>query len=84
MDFSDVMYDSNTSLSIKPSSMGFSVLKFGLPENSTVVCVCATVIGAEDLKIYMWQKDPKGVYSPTLLVEKKVRFRKESMIKGTK
>ena len=72
MDFSDAMHGSDNLLSIEPSSMGFSVFKFVIPQNSTVVSVCATVIRAEQLEIYMWQKDPTGFYSPTLLVQKDV------------
>ena len=79
-DFSDAMYGSDTSLSIEPSSMGFSVIKFVIPTNSTVVSVCTTVMGAEDLEIYMWQKDPQGFYSPTLLVQKKVSFKYQTLL----
>ena len=74
------MYGSDTSLLIEPTTMGFSVIKIEIPENSTVVCVCATVTGAEELEIYMWQKDPTGFYSPTLLVQKKVRFQIQTLL----
>ena len=75
LEFTDSLKGSNAVLSLEPSSMGFSVIKFTLAqENSTVLSVCSTVSGASELEVHMWQKDPWGIFDPTLIVLQNVCF----------
>ena len=70
----DALACSGSSLTLKPSSMGFSVVKLILPyqENAAVESVCATVWNANRLELQMFQKDPQGNKKSTMLVSRNV------------
>ena len=75
--FADAMAGSDASLTLKPSSMGFSVIKLTLPEeNSTVISVCLNTTGAEVVDLLMWQKDVQYYEDPTNLVNETVNCSK--------
>ena len=81
LDFSDAFALSGKNLYLKPTSMGFSVIKISLPgDASTVESVCVAVSGAQRTDLLMWQKDPDRVRGPGLLVDHYVRQKEKKCL----